>query len=467
MQCPRIALVMGQILLLVVVAGAQTYVGSDACQVCHGGKYNTWVEMGHHYKLNAVTGAQAPTYPFEYNAGTPNVVDPPYASGSQLGWDDISYVIGGYYWKARFMDLDGYIVTGDAGDVTQWNVWTQGWVAYQAGQVNYPYDCGRCHTTGYSDQGQQGGLPGIVGTWNEEGVGCEACHGPGGDHIASPSSSNIVVDESSELCGQCHYRNSAHLIAASGGWIKHHEQYDELLHSPHYDAMTCITCHSPHKSTVYEQGGLRSSPTCTTCHPGHVIEGKEDLECWDCHMPYSAKSATTQNAYKADVHSHQFNIWVTTFPRDSMFYSDETGTFVKLDENGEVYGNTLDLVCLSCHTTWTIEDVYDIAEDIHTEGLGVEQLASGTMPTGYALSQNFPNPFNPTTAIGFEVPRDGAVSLSVHDLGGRLVAELYSGDISRGAYQFTFNGEGLSSGIYVYRLTTSAGEFTRKMLLVR
>ncbi len=455
-------------LLLVAAANAQDYVGSEECDLCHGSKYDEWVDSGHHYKLNAIVGAQAPTYPFEYHEGTPNVVDLPVVYGNQLGWDDVSYVIGGYRWKARFIDPDGYIYTGDVDDVTQWNIWTQEWVGYHAGEVNKPFDCGRCHTTGYDDQGNQGGHPGLIGTWNEDGIGCEACHGPGSDHIDDPTTSNITLDESAELCGQCHYRDSEHRIAVSGLWIKHHEQYDEFLHSPHYENLTCGTCHDPHPSTVYDQGGLKASPTCTTCHSGYEIEGKESLECRDCHMPYSAKSGQYLSENQADVSSHQFRIWVTTSPKDSMFYDDPGGgTFVRLDENDQVYGNTLDFVCLRCHTDWTIDDVYDVADGIHVEGIGVKPTIAAQVVDRYSLMQNFPNPFNPSTTIVFTVPRQDDVTLSVYDVSGRMVEELYSGNLKQGAYEVNFAGDNLASGVYIYRLTTSEGAFSKKMLLFK
>ncbi len=93
---------------------------------------------------------------------------------------------------------------------------------------------------------------------------------------------------------------------------------------------------------------------------------------------------------------------------------------------------------------------------------------SGT-PAKFALSQNFPNPFNPSTAIAHLVPGSGAgmVRLSVYDNLGREVAVLVNEWKAAGGYEATFNATGLSSGVYLYRLT--AGNFVqaRKMLLVR
>ena len=62
-------------------------------------------------------------------------------------------VIGGFAWKARYVGADGYVVTGEADDTTQWNFANatvgkdEGWVAYHAGEQK-PYTCGTCHTTG-------------------------------------------------------------------------------------------------------------------------------------------------------------------------------------------------------------------------------------------------------------------------------------------------------------------------------
>jgi len=453
------------VFFVTTLASGQTYVGSGECSLCHMSQYNYWEDSGHHYKLQAVTSGQAPTYPFEAIPGTPNVVNPPTTSAYQYTWGDVTYVIGGYYWKARFMDSNGYIITGAVGDLTQWNVHTQVWAAYSAGQTK-PYDCGSCHTTGFSSQGSQGGLVGIIGTWEEEGVGCEACHGPGSEHAMTPSSANITIDPTSELCGQCHFRDSQHRIKAANGWIEHHEQYDEFLHSPHYESLTCNTCHNVHKSTVYDQGGLKVNPSCASCHSGYNIVGMDDLECWDCHMPYSSKSAVAYSSNQADVTSHQFRIWVTTFPKDSMFYTEGSSQFVKTDSSGQVYGNTLDLVCLRCHNEMTLQEAYWIADDIHTEGLEVE-ASPAAIAENFNLKQNYPNPFNPATTITFALEKAAPVNLSVYDLSGRLVSELYSGDMEAGEHSFNFDGGKLASGVYIYKLTAGDNQQARKMLLVK
>ncbi|HRE41086.1 MAG TPA: Omp28-related outer membrane protein [Ignavibacteria bacterium] len=85
--------------------------------------------------------------------------------------------------------------------------------------------------------------------------------------------------------------------------------------------------------------------------------------------------------------------------------------------------------------------------------------------TDYKLAQNYPNPFNPTTNINFTVPKDMNISLRVYDVKGTEVAVLANGFVKKGTYNTLFEGKGLSSGIYYYKLI--AGDFidTKKMVL--
>lgn len=91
------------------------------------------------------------------------------------------------------------------------------------------------------------------------------------------------------------------------------------------------------------------------------------------------------------------------------------------------------------------------------------------LPETTQLLQNYPNPFNPTTTIGFELSAPEQISLSVYDVTGRQVAQLADGKTrSAGTHQLHFDAEGLSSGLYLYRLQLGSGEtFTRRMMLVK
>ena len=88
-------------------------------------------------------------------------------------------------------------------------------------------------------------------------------------------------------------------------------------------------------------------------------------------------------------------------------------------------------------------------------------------PVDYSLSQNFPNPFNPSTEISYSIPKSNNVELKVYNSIGKEVATLVNGMQEAGNHKVQFNSSNLSSGIYFYRLTS--GNFTqiKKMILIK
>jgi endo-1,4-beta-xylanase len=85
----------------------------------------------------------------------------------------------------------------------------------------------------------------------------------------------------------------------------------------------------------------------------------------------------------------------------------------------------------------------------------------------FALGQNYPNPFNPLTQIRYAIPSDGYVSLKVFNMLGAEVAVLYAGFGRAGDHVATFNGTGLPSGMYLYRLMSGNFTSTKKLVLLR
>ncbi len=316
------------------------YVGREACAECHEDIYNRFMKSGHPFKLNPVVDGQPPEYPFT------EIPSPP----EGYTWDDISYVIGGYNWKARFIDQNGYIITGDENATTQYNFYNpeidmgNNWVAYHAGEEK-PYNCGSCHTTAYSPEGHQDGLEGLIGTWTEPGIQCEECHGAGSLHVENPMTVRVNVDRDSAACGSCHFRGVPEEVDASGGLIKHHEQYEELFQSKHL-TLDCVDCHDPHDGVIQlrKVGAQTTRTQCENCHfENEQVQNEEKhltagVECIDCHMPRVTKSAVGDAArFTGDIRTHLMAI-----DPNQIEQFNEEGT-ASLSQLG------LNFACRGCH----------------------------------------------------------------------------------------------------------------------
>jgi endo-1,4-beta-xylanase len=97
---------------------------------------------------------------------------------------------------------------------------------------------------------------------------------------------------------------------------------------------------------------------------------------------------------------------------------------------------------------------------------GVED-EENTIPKKFELSQNYPNPFNPSTIITYQLPVTSNMSLKVYNLLGQEVATLFEGIRQPGNYMATFDGRGLSGGVYLYRMTAANFVDTKKTVLLK
>jgi hypothetical protein len=106
------------------------------------------------------------------------------------------------------------------------------------------------------------------------------------------------------------------------------------------------------------------------------------------------------------------------------------------------------------------------------DGTWPVRLTLNVVPGSYALHPNFPNPFNPSTTLSFDLPAAGPVSLKVYNLRGQCVHTLAEGPMDAGAHRVVWpgvdgSGEALASGVYFCRLEAGGGTLTRKLLLVK
>lgn len=121
-------------------------------------------------------------------------------------------------------------------------------------------------------------------------------------------------------------------------------------------------------------------------------------------------------------------------------------------------------------STWNDPGYYSITGDYQ----GFEKNKNNTIsmnlakeiPTEYKL-ENYPNPFNPTTVINYQLPKDGYVKLKVYDMLGREIATLVNENQNAGYYKVNFDASRLTSGVYIYTINANNFFLSKKMLLMK
>ncbi len=321
-------------------SGAE-YVGSQVCAGCHNDIYEKYANSGHAWQLNPIVDGVPPEYPFT------NLSDPP----EGYTWNDISYVVGGYSLKARFLDKEGYLITGEPGAVVsdpqyldQYNFANPllglgaAWVSHDAGKAQLQYTCGECHTTGYDLRGTTEAMPGIIGQWAAPGIQCERCHGPGSLHMTNPHGIRMTIDRDAEACEDCHFASEGAAMGTANGLI-------DLYAEPHQNkhlALDCVVCHDPHTGVIQlrQEKVQTTKVACETCHFEEAQYQNNPLHmmnCLECHMPRSVESAWSDPAlFSGDVRTHMVAIDPTQIGQVA-----EDGTV--LPQIG------LDAACRHCH----------------------------------------------------------------------------------------------------------------------
>jgi len=85
----------------------------------------------------------------------------------------------------------------------------------------------------------------------------------------------------------------------------------------------------------------------------------------------------------------------------------------------------------------------------------------------FIIGQNYPNPFNPKTSIEIDLLQDSEIEITIYSLDGREITKLYKGYLNKGHHKFDFDGEGLPSGVYLYKIDAPSFTQTRKMILTK
>ena len=132
---------------------------------------------------------------------------------------------------------------------------------------------------------------------------------------------------------------------------------------------------------------------------------------------------------------------------------------------------------LGVHEHWNNSSEMEYSRDLGS-GEGIELLKyfnlftsisdnSDVVPKDFVLYNNYPNPFNPSTTIRFDLPESGHARLEIFDLNGRLVKVLVNENLHAGMHSYKWNSQGVASGAYVYRLTTNTQSESKKMVLLK
>ena len=369
------------------------FVGTQTCLSCHTDK-STFLQTGHNFKLSKIENGEAPKFPFTSLEGSIELLHGADNSvGTPNSWEDVSYVIGGYYRTAMFLDSKGFILAGEGVRVQvpeNGEDFSLDHIApYAPGDAPdaHIFNCGRCHTTGWKDYTagsdlnpkHQDDLVGIDGTFEQTGIQCEACHGAGAKHANSMLSEDItliakgrytadmVADDmgfgQAMACAECHSKRTNRTFPT---YVSEYNQTfggdtlggrtipydiggrvaaDALLGldadtgvaSGKKREMACHLCHNPHLSNINrDMPGHENAITvqCTDCHGEKAFIPELEIHrfeatCESCHMP-------------ADKHFFKINL---EHAADSPKNFSSDGKFVQP-------WNTSKDSCSSCHSDY-------------------------------------------------------------------------------------------------------------------
>ena len=159
---------------------------------------------------------------------------------------------------------------------------------------------------------------------------------------------------------------------------------------------------------------------------------------------------------------------IQNLPNDWIYVQNIVGQTTRVSAYGvtpiEEKNLKLDFKTEDSPTRSTIEANLTLNESTFSD---LETITIATIPAEFDLQQNYPNPFNPSTQIQYSLAENGVVNLSIFNMLGQKVAELVNSTQEAGNYRVTWNAGALSSGVYIYRLSTKSNTITKRMMLIK
>jgi len=116
---------------------------------------------------------------------------------------------------------------------------------------------------------------------------------------------------------------------------------------------------------------------------------------------------------------------------------------------------------------YTLANLFNGSTILEKKNYNKVNFIGSEIPATYDLAQNFPNPFNPSTTIRYQIPQDGIVTLKIYDILGSEVATLVNEEKIAGKYEVNFNASVLASGVYIYKIQAGSFINSKKMILLK
>lgn len=360
----------------------------------------------------------------------------------------------------------------------------------EAVDAKYNITCATCHDPHDATNENQlrtveATLPmGEVVTEGGKGKLCMNCHN---SRRILPD--RIIERNTPNRSPEPHHGPQAEMLTTLNSWTWD----EELPTSPHLvaavpggEANSCVNCH------MYEEGSHgehddEGNLTTAGMHSFSMAskDGVDNVAaCSPCHVPFGDEFGDKVYWLNGNA-DHDGDGTAEGLQHEVEGLLDTLHSILPQDEDGEptILDSTTHFDVAAAMYNWyfveedrsmgihnpafTVSILQLSIDKVRGVATAIENLDPGVAPHAYKLSQNYPNPFNPVTLIEFSIKEAGNVKLVIYDVLGREVQTLVNKEMAAGSYNAQFDGAGLASGIYFYRI--ESGKFTalKKMMLLK